>query len=930
MEWIKQMKYIISICMIFVALSVSAFAADKELKDYYIKFTPKFQSKVSEIAKTLGKEKGINLQALIPAAPKSDKLLSTKSANSLSRIYKITNVSFEELNYLSNNLEYEYIEEIPEMQIFERPNDFMLSQQYYLDSMNIYAVWDLVDTTQEVVIGIVDTGVELDHEDLKDKIWHNKGEMGTDGNGNPKQSNGIDDDGNGYIDDWQGWDFYGASGDQDNDPMPGKDHGTHVAGIAAGSTNNFLGIAGVAPHAKILAVKAGPDDPTSNSISNGYQGILYAAMMGADVINCSFGGGGYSQTEAEIIAAAQDYGALIVAAAGNDYVYAMQYPASYPGVISVASLEQTGNKASYSNYGPDVDICAFGSAIFSTITGNDYGTKSGTSMATPVLAGVVALVKSNFPKLSNEELSARLKATADNHFDNDYLKGCMGRGEVNPMRALTADNLAHLEITNIDMDYRFNPFGDNKLDTVYLSFTAKNILDPLTNVKFSISVRNLEVEYLIDDVTSDILHSKAYFSSANELGFVLPDNLETDQEVFFYFNIEADGAYTDSKLLKVIVNPSYLNMDHNNITTTFNSDGNIGYNDYSQNLQGSGMLFNHYQYLFEGAIIAGVSETNISNNARGSSGSAKNRSFKQIERFSKSFISDDILYGFTSYTDKYAGKNTNIHVDQEVYQSKAADLEDLILVRYKISAADPTEVKSLYFGQFYDWDLSINGGNDMMKYNTDYDFAYAEDLSNTDLAKVYLKNLSPYNNNFYAINNSGNDGSFSIYDGFSEVEKWLAISSDLAKIETKGSDCSMVLAAGPIDIAIGDTADIIFAITFAHSVQEAVANFDKGKLFAGSIDGFNLQNNSIADIMISPNPASDNIEIKLGLLHSIPVHLAIYDAQGKLVKTLINNKILSAGIHILSTNVKELSQGKYFLHLRADKGNITSGFMIIR
>lgn len=923
------MKYIYALIIIFFAYCFTVEAAEKPIGNYYIKFADKSISKIKESVKKLSTESGMQLRPVIPMLRESGNVTNSE-INSLRRIFTIKNASEADIQHIINNYKFEYIEEIPELKLFERPDDLLISQQYYLDSMDIYNVWDLIDMKQDVVIGVVDTGVELNHPDLAKQIWRNPGETGLDGNGNSKADNGIDDDNNGYVDDWTGWDFYANAGAGDNNPNPGKDHGTHVAGIVAAATNNQMGIAGVAPHAKIMAVKAAPDDPSARAIVNAYQGILYAAMMGADVINCSFGGGGYSQAEAEIIETAQKYGALIVAAAGNDYAYSGQYPASYPGVLSVASLTYSGYKSSFSNYGPDVDICAFGSNIFSTITGFQYASKSGTSMASPVVAGVAALVKSNYPDISNEELAARLIATAVETNQLAGYKGMLGMGQMNPMQAITENNPRMIDITNLETEYRYDPLIKDAVDTVYINFELKNIFSEVENVKAYYYVRNSEYNAIIEQIDIGTLKSKESFESSYELAFTLPETLGNDFNIEINFVVEAEDNYSQTKSIRSVVNPSYLDMDMNNITCTFNSEGNIGFNDYSTNVQGKGCRFHGYNFLFEGAIIAGTRDEYISNNARGSSGSARNRDFKPINFIEKYYKQSNLMYAATSYTDSNSSMNTNIIVDQEVYQSRAKGMEDILLVNYKIKNLDYSENKELYFGQFFDWDISLSGQHDLMQYDIENDFAFAKDLENDELPAVYIKILSNYNKNFYAINNDGSNESFSIYDGFKESEKWLAISSGLKRLTAVGNDGSMVLSAGPIDILPLDTADLTFAITFAFDKEEAVAKFEKSKELIEYIENIHLSDELITDINVFPNPTSDNIQIYVTLLRSSPVSVNIYDASGKIIANLANKKLLSSGVHSFDFSAKELAQGTYYIELRAKGNSSTKGFVVIK
>ncbi len=204
---------------------------------------------------------------------------------------------------LSNLTEIEYAEPwfiYPISDITScRPNDTFRNYQWGLDKILADTAWCIEQGDTNVVIGIIDTGVQLDHPDLQSNIYINQGEWGSDGFGGSKQNNGIDDDGNGYIDDLHGWDFGGSDYHYpigDNNPAPVNTqsaHGTHVAGIASAATNNGAGVSGVGYKCKILPVKTSSDNDTRSGgypyIIYGFEGILYAASMGATVINCSWG-----------------------------------------------------------------------------------------------------------------------------------------------------------------------------------------------------------------------------------------------------------------------------------------------------------------------------------------------------------------------------------------------------------------------------------------------------------------------------------------------------------------------------------------------------------------------------------------------------------------------------------------------------------------
>jgi subtilisin family serine protease len=266
--------------------------------------------------------------------------------------------------------------------------------------------WDIQTGNPNLVIGVIDSGVDYNHPDLVGNIWTNPGEIAGDG---------IDNDSNGYIDDVRGWDF----GNNDNNPMDVDSHGTHVSGTIAGKGNNSVGVTGVAWNAKIMPLKMFSDSGYGSD-SGAILALNYATAKGVKLTNNSWGGGGYSQALYDAINTAGQQGALFIAAAGNDYGNNNDinpvYPASYnlPNIISVAATTRTDALAIFSNFGPtSVDLGAPGEDIYSTTPGGNYALKSGTSMASPHVAGGAALVWSQNPTWTAQQVKNRLLQTTD-------------------------------------------------------------------------------------------------------------------------------------------------------------------------------------------------------------------------------------------------------------------------------------------------------------------------------------------------------------------------------------------------------------------------------------------------------------------------------------------------------------------------------------
>lgn len=271
--------------------------------------------------------------------------------------------------------------------------------------INALKAWDITKGSRSVTIAVIDTGVDYNHPDLKDQMWVNSAEL----NGTA----GVDDDGNGFVDDVYGYDF----ANDDGDPIDGHSHGTHCAGTIGATHNNSEGVAGVMADVKIMAIKF-LTDSGSGSTENAIKSIDYATKMNVDLMSNSWGGGGRSQALEDAIKRAKDAGILFTAAAGNSSSNndsRPHYPSNYEvdNVISVAAHTAQNDLASFSCYGRNtVHIAAPGHKIMSTVKNGGYKAYSGTSMATPHVSGALGLLLAKEGRLPVLEVRERLMATS--------------------------------------------------------------------------------------------------------------------------------------------------------------------------------------------------------------------------------------------------------------------------------------------------------------------------------------------------------------------------------------------------------------------------------------------------------------------------------------------------------------------------------------
>ncbi len=316
------------------------------------------------------------------------------------------NVEYAELNYVLK------LSEVPDDPYYSSYGTFGdYPDLWGLKAINSKTAWDKTTGSNSILVGVIDTGIDRTHEDLNDNMWVNTGEI---------PDNSIDDDGNGYVDDYYGWDWV----NDDNDPMDDHGHGTHCAGTIAAVGNNNLGVVGVSWDTSIMALKFLNSDGYG-SVSDAAIAITYAVDMGADISSNSWGSFISSRFVSDAIEYAHDKGMILVVAAGNSNLDALNtFPASDKYVMAVAAIDYNNNKADFSNYGPKIDVAAPGVDILSTkaavcpmcsdkvTVGTNYCHVSGTSMATPHVAGLAALILSVNPDLTNEEVRQIIRTGA--------------------------------------------------------------------------------------------------------------------------------------------------------------------------------------------------------------------------------------------------------------------------------------------------------------------------------------------------------------------------------------------------------------------------------------------------------------------------------------------------------------------------------------
>lgn len=836
----------------------------------------------------------------------------------------------EAVNLIYNSGEVEYAQPKYIQQVSFTPNDPSLGSQYYINKIQAPAGWDIQQGDTNVVIGIVDSGTDWDHPDLAANIKINYADP----------INGTDDDGDGYVDNFRGWDLGGADYNNvvaDNNPMimgSNNNHGSHVSGDASAVTNNGTGVAGAGFKCKIMGVKCAADNDTRGAggtgyIITGYEGIKYAADKGCAVINCSWGGGGGGQFEQDVITYATiNKNSLVVCAAGNNSSSETFYPAGYKYVLSVASTNSSDIKSSFSNYGSAIDVCAPGSSIYSTLWNNSYASFDGTSMASPIAAGTCAIVKSQFPSYNALQIGEKVRVTCDNiDGSNPTYAGKLGKGRVNMLRALTINSPS----------VRLNSYtvtdGNNNVpqpnDTLSIIGVFKNYLDATTNVSAVITTSSAAVTLLNGSSTLGAIPTLGTASnSSNPFKVKVTGTAATNSIVEFKITY-TDGSYSDFEYFSVVINPSYFDMNANKITTTINSRGNFGYNNYSTNTQGIGFKYNNgASLIFEGGLMCAVSNTKVSDVVRGSDQAVQNAEFTSIIPFQitqPGIISNQD--GNAKFNDDGAGATKiGIEINLSSYEFVSIPDEDYVIMKYKIKNTTASAISNFYTGLFADWDIGANGDLNKADWDAANQMGYIWRTDNNPGTYVGVSLLSSNNPAYWAIDNdntvAGNP--WGIYDGFTDQEKFTALSSGIGRLQagvTAGRDVANVVGSGPYNIPANGEITVSFALIAGDNLNDlktnAIAAKNKYNLLLSVVNYNSEIPYSYSLSQNYPNPFNPATKIKFALPTSGFTSLKVYDISGKEISNLLNSNI-QAGTYEVLFDASDFSSGVYFYKLESN------------
>ena len=805
----------------------------------------------------------------------------------------------------------EYVEPLYIRQPQYQPNDpladstltSLTSSQYYLKQIKAYRAWDVTRGDSSIVIGITDGGVRLTHIELAPQIKHNYADP----------INGIDDDHDGYIDNFTGWDL------ANNDNDPGYDinivHGTLVAGVAAARVDNARGIAGLGNQCRFLPLNIYPNTPTGTFA--GIEAVVYAADHGCQVINMSWGGpGGYSQFEQDAMTyAAVNRDAVLVGAAGNTNADLEFYPASYQHVLSVSGVDNTDTKVGSATFSHRIDLTAPGISILTTYgyhlangggpADNDYIAVGGTSFAAPLVAAAAALVRRQFPSYSAGQVAARLRQTTDN-IDalpaNTTWAGRLGTGRLNVLAALTRANLTEARVVGSTFAPARAAYTPG--ETIGLTAALQNLLAPVAGL--TVTLTSLS-PYLTVQAGSFAAGSLGTLGRADNaaapfrLG-VAASGIPLNTRATLRYRLTTTGGFLLDQYVDLLLNPDYVVLDTNDLHLTLTSRGNLSYDNIFGTV-GAGLTYRSSgNLLSEGGLMLATTSSRVSDRLRSNRGQMRQSFFSLRQATSQQPGPRADQEARLAFQDSLpaagaAARSVGVAVRQRAYAWAAPGRRDFVVLEYSLRNLTADTLKPLYAGIFLDWDLPTSDGaaHNVATYDSVRTLAYSYALGQlpppaTPAPGAYagLRLLRSGPPAVYSIDGAAPAGSpVCLADGFSPAEKFLTLSSGTARAQRtaglpNGSDVMQVLGTRLARLAPGDSAIVAFAVLAAPTLAQLQASADAAALLYTTVLPAQAALAS-AGLNLYPNPTTDVLRVEVPIDFGLR-EILISNALGQLVR----------------------------------------------
>lgn len=813
------------------------------LKDRVVcKFKPEYRSQLQgntiQIPQLSNKLKEIGPVVFQRRFPQTNAPIHTKNASGqpladLSLIYTMKidtqSVSLESaLQFLQAQKEVDYAEPWYLAEIFYQPNDPYadttggVDLMWHLTNIQAREAWDVQQDASEVVLGIIDTGIRSSHPDLQGNWAFNHDDP----------IDGLDNDNDGYIDNYYGWDFGGdvLGGATDNNPDIGNVHGLWVTGIVGATTNNNIGIPSLCIDCQFIPIKAAADNQLSY-VSGGYEGIVYAVDQGADVINCSWGLSVKTRLGEDVVQyAVVNKGAALVVAAGNSTSDRKYYPAAFDLTLSVANSEYTDALCCNSTYNYTIDVSAPGQNIQSTFASDSYWQWGGTSAAAPVAAGAVALTLAHFPQYTGFQAAQRLRVTTDDTYaiNDPIYQDKLGTGRINMYRALTDPLKPSIRstaqtYTNLNGEAFLRPGDTMKIDLAFINHLEEakdlhiDMMLPQSSANF--------LELIDGDFHPGTILGGESFESNSHFFVRLKENISSDFPIALKL-VYSDTAssYVDFQIIETRVNKSYLNITANELHTSMNSQGNFGFNDFLFQEQGLGVQYRQsLNALFEGGFLIG-NGNGVYDRIRNQNPGQRDNDFTIIEPVQE--VSNSERADFeakTVFSDGAIFSNLGLTITQHAFAYDREGKEDFVIFQYIVENTSNTAINDLYAGLFADWDIypfiGLGTTNNTASYDLAHRMAFSYDESGNVSDYFGMSLLTDQDMRTFA---GFNMSAFN----FSTASKYQALSTTPSHSQggANGGDIMQFLSGGPFSIPMGQQDTLAFALVAGEGILDLYSN----------------------------------------------------------------------------------------------------------
>jgi subtilisin family serine protease len=887
--------------------------------------------------------------------------LPTEVSDDLVRTYFLNYASDVDPFYLASKIQsipgVEYAEPQVEMELHYDPNDplYGTNGQNYFEIQRFNRAWNLTKSSRDIIIAIVDSGVDYKHPDLRDNLWRNP-DPGRAKRLFPGVFSAVEND-------TIGWNFW-ASGPisnpvQNANPIgTAQSHGTHVAGIAAAISDNGIGLASAGFNSTYMPVRAGGTEEAPRSIGYGYQGILYAAVNGAHVINCSFGSDFNSQFGEDVINIATELGSVIVGSAGNNNNEVLNYPAAYENVLSVASVvTSTRAKSSFSSYGYSVDVAATGSSILSTVFNNSYALNSGTSMSAPVVSGLAALVVHQHPTWTAERVIGQIRGTATStvYLQNPMYTDKLGGGLIDAEKAIAGlvpvIRIAEARFVNEDgLKLGIDEEGFIELDLVNYGQGSRNL-------SYSIVNTNQTANLLTGNGIITQLFAEGTETTIRVPVTITENALQGELPLFKVQFVDDENAYVDFRYIR-FENLLVETHDANMVIVSATSTGAIGFNrtvfgdtgvGFIPIREVNGSLQELGNMLYESGVII---ETNLDENVHMLTNVRETNyppsMFNPIKLFEISDMSDG-QSGLAYFDSENEMGRPHAEIRMETFAFDDPALEQSLLVYYHIRNVDPSRLamNDTYVGMFSDWDVG-NYSNNRVRYNAADSVMVLEDPTSPSLPFVTVAHLGgissamAIDNAYEGTVDSLNFGIYysttnSAFDGFTPDEKSWSLKAGLGKNAQTPSDVSLVNASGPFTIRYNQEITVGFVFSFgdteADLIEQVRAARQRGVY--QTTPNFNAPRVPVfipTEIAIAgnyPNPFNPTTNLLIDMERPGRAIVEIYDLMGRKVSTIFDEELNNRRYEVIFDGTG-LASGVYVAVLRTDQGVKTRKITLLK